>query len=49
MDYCHLVEEQGGLPDGSFEITGSKVKSFSPGEKNAPTFIMFPLMHILGF
>ena len=25
MDYCHLVEKQGWLPDGSFEISGSKV------------------------
>ena len=33
MDYCHLVEKQGWLPDGSFEISGSKMKSFSSGEK----------------
>lgn len=26
MDYCHLVEKQGWLPDGSFAISGSKVK-----------------------
>lgn len=32
MDYCHLVEKQGGLPDGSFEISGSKMKYFSSGE-----------------
>lgn len=33
MDYCHLVEKQGWLPDGSFAISGSKVKYLSSGEK----------------
>lgn len=38
MDYCHLVEKQGGLPDGSFEISGSKVMLFS-SEENMHLFL----------